>query len=153
MTTSTVAPEVGAELVNPVAGTRTVFRATAASTGGAYVEVEAHHPPHSSPPPLHLHPEQDEHFTVLTGRLRAVVGGVERDLGPGEELDVPRGTPHLMWNDEDAPASLLWRTTPALRTDQLFADLWAAARDNDWRPSGLQLFEVLQGYGREFCLC
>ena len=46
----TMAPEVGTELVNPKAGTRTLFTATAQSTGGAYVEVEATYPAHGQKP-------------------------------------------------------------------------------------------------------
>ena len=87
-------PEVGAELVNPVAGSRTVFLATAASTDGAYVEVEQTYRPHSSKPPTHLHPNQDEHFTVVSGQLHAVVGDVESDLFAGDVLEVPRGVGH-----------------------------------------------------------
>ena len=96
-------PEVGAELVNPVSGTRTVFRATAESTGGAYCEVEATYPPHSAKPPLHLHPQQDEHFTIVSGRLHAVVGDEESDLDGGDVLEVPRGTSHQMWGAADEP--------------------------------------------------
>jgi mannose-6-phosphate isomerase-like protein (cupin superfamily) len=149
----TAVPAVGLELVNPVAGTRTVFRATAASTDGGHVEVEATYPPHSSPPPMHLHPQQDEHFTVLAGTMRTVVDGVERDLATGDVLDVPRGTPHLMWNPADEPAVMLWRTTPALRTDQLFCDLWQVAADNGFEPDLVGAFGVVQRYAEEFCLC
>ena len=146
-------PEVGTELVNPVAGTRTVFRATAASTGGAHVEVEAHYPPHSPAPPRHLHPQQEERFTVLAGRMHAVVDGVVHDLSAGDELTVPAGVGHVMWNDSDAPAAMLWRTTPALRTDQMFCDLWQAAADAEWAPSPQALLEVLQRYPDQFCFC
>ena len=59
-------PDVGTELVNPKAGTKTVFTATASSTGGEYVEIEATYPPNSQPPPKHLHPSQTEHFTVCS---------------------------------------------------------------------------------------
>ena len=148
-----VVPTVGAELVNPLAGTRTLFRATAASTDGAHVEVEATYPGHSTPPPMHLHPQQDERFTVLAGRMHAVVGGEQRELAEGDVLDVPRGTPHQMWNPADEPAVMLWRTTPALRTDQLFCDLWQAAADNGFEPDLLRSFEVIQRYPDEFCLC
>ena len=144
-------PEVGAELVNPVAGTRTVFRATAASTGGAYVEVEQTHA--TAKPPLHLHPSQDEHFTVLAGRLHAVVGGDERELGPGDVLDVPRGTSHQMWSVGDEAARTLWRTTPALRTDQFYCDLWQVAADNAFEPDVMKAYEVTLRYPDEFCLC
>jgi mannose-6-phosphate isomerase-like protein (cupin superfamily) len=146
-------PEVGAELVNPVAGTRTVFRATAASTGGAYVEIEATYPPHSRKPPMHLHPNQDEHFTVVSGVLRALVGGVEQTVTAGEELDVPRGTPHQMTAEDDGPTVFLWRTTPALRTDQMFCDLWQVASDNGFEPDPMKAYEVVVRYAEEFCLC
>ena len=147
------APEVGAALVNPGSGTRTVFRATAASTGGAHVEVEATYPPHSAAPPLHLHPSQDEHFTVLAGVFHTVVDGVERDLHEGDELDVPRGAPHSMRGVADVPTVVLWRTTPALRTDQLYCDLWQAAADNGFRPDPAAAFAVVQRYPGEFRLC
>ena len=148
-----VTPVVGTELINPAAGTRTVFRATAASTGGAWVEVEQTYPPHSSKPPLHLHPAQDEHFTVVRGRLHAVVGDEERDVAAGEVLDVLRGTPHRMWATADEPTVVLWRTTPALRTDQLYCDLWAAAAANEFAPDLLAAYEVTLRYTEEFQLC
>ncbi len=146
-------PEVGTELVNPVAGTRTVFRATAASTDGAYVEVEQTYPPHSAKPPLHLHPSQAEHFTVLSGLLHAIVDGVERDVRPGEVLEVPPGTSHQMWGEADEPTQTIWRTTPALRTDQFFCDLWQVAADNGFEPDLMKAYEVTLRYPKEFCLC
>jgi mannose-6-phosphate isomerase-like protein (cupin superfamily) len=130
-----------------------VFRATGSSTGGAHVEVEATYPPHSAKPPLHLHPQQDEHFTVVGGRLHAVVGTAERDVEPGEVLEVPRGTPHQMWGDADEPTVVIWRTTPALRTDQLFCDLWQASADNGFQPDPMAAYKVTLDYPDEFCLC
>ena len=144
-------PEVGTELVNPVAGTRTVFRATAASTDGAYVEVEQTHA--TAKPPLHLHPSQDEHFTIVSGVLHAVVDGVGRDLGPGDVLAVPAGTSHQMWSNSDEPTQTIWRTTPALRTDQFFCDLWQVAADNEFQPDLMKAYEVTLKYPEEFCLC
>ena len=148
-----VVPEVGAELANPVSGSRTVFRATAASTDGAYVEVEQTFRPHSPKPPLHLHPNQDEHFTVLQGRLHAIVGDVEQDLVAGDELDVPRGTPHQMWGAADEPTVVIWRTTPALRTDQFYCDLWLAAAETDFQPDVMRAYQVTLQYAEEFQLC
>jgi mannose-6-phosphate isomerase-like protein (cupin superfamily) len=152
-TSAAVTPQVGTELVNPVAGSRTVFRATGASTGGAYVEVEQTYRPHSAKPPLHQHPNQDEHFTVLRGMLHAVVGDVERDVRAGEELEVPRGTPHQMWGASDEPTVLIWRTSPALRTDQMFCDLWSVAAETDFVPDLMRSYEVVLRYAEEFQLC
>ena len=146
-------PEVGTELVNPVSGSRTVFRATAASTQGGYVEVEQTYRPHSPKPPLHLHPNQDEHFTVVSGQLHAIVGDVEQDLVAGDELDVPRGVPHQMWGAADEPTVILWRTTPALRTDRFYCDLWSAAAETDFQPDVMRAYQVTLRYAEEFQLC
>jgi mannose-6-phosphate isomerase-like protein (cupin superfamily) len=144
-------PEVGTELVNPKASTRTVFTATAESTGGAYVEVETTYPPNNTKPPLHLHPSQEEHFTVLAGGLHVVRGAEQLTVTDGDTFVVPAGTPHQLWAG-DAGVTMRWRTSPALRTGEMFCALWEVARDNSWEPDLLQLFEVISGYDAEFCL-
>jgi quercetin dioxygenase-like cupin family protein len=129
-----------------------VFLATAESTGGAYLEIVVTYPPNNPPPPMHKHPTQAEHFTVLAGAIEAIVDGAQSTVSAGGEIDVPAGIAHKMWATEEGVV-MRWRTTPALRTGEMFCDLWQVARDNDWRPGGLQLFEVLQKYDAEFCLC
>lgn len=145
-------PEVGTELMNPRSGVRQVFTATAESTGGAHVEIECRYPPTSTKPPRHLHPEQEEHFTVLEGALDVVRGEESFTVKAGDEFTVAAGVPHQMWATDDG-AVFRWRTSPALRTGEMFCGLWETARENDWEPSPLQLFEVVSGYGEEFCLC
>ena len=149
---SGVTPEVGTELINPKAGTKTVFLATAESTGGAYLEIEVTYPPDSPPPPLHKHPAQEEHFTVLAGGLEAIVGDSQKQLGAGDELAVPADTAHKMWATGDGVV-MRWRTSPALRTGEMFCALWEVARDNEWKPDVMQVFGVVSQYDAEFCLC
>jgi mannose-6-phosphate isomerase-like protein (cupin superfamily) len=149
----TMTPVVGTELVNPKTGTRTVFTATAEPTGGAYVEVEATYPPHGNRPPLHLHPSQVEDFTVLSGQVDVVRGDETFTVKEGDAFTVPAGTPHQMWSSGDDGAVMRWRTTPALRTGEMFCSLWEAARDADWSPDPLRLLEVLGDHTAEFCLC
>lgn len=84
------------------------------------LEVEGTWRPGGSSPPPHLHPAQDESFEVRSGRLTAVVGGVQHELGPGDRLQIPRGTPHRMWNAGSENAVALWRTRPAGRTADWF---------------------------------
>jgi hypothetical protein len=40
-----------------------------------------------------------------------------------------------------------------MRTGELFCALWEVARDNDWEPDPLKLFEVVTSFPDEFCLC
>src|SRR5436305_15182063 len=82
--------------------------------------LEGEWAPGGSPPPAHLHPDQDERFVVHGGRLRAVIDGAEHVLAPGDTLEVPRGAVHQMWNDGDEPARATWETRPALRTAEWF---------------------------------
>jgi quercetin dioxygenase-like cupin family protein len=87
------------------------------------LEVEGTWTPGGSPPPPHLHPSQDEEFEIRSGRLTAVVDGVKHELGPGDTLQIPRGTPHKMWNAGDETAIAVWRTRPAGRTAEWFATI------------------------------
>ena len=110
----------GDELHNRYTGQSLRFLRTTADTGGELVEVETTYRPGSAKPVEHFHPRQAEHFEVLEGTVRARVGGQERTLGLGDELDVAPGTRHAMWNDGDVPARLSWQTRPALRTEAFF---------------------------------
>jgi quercetin dioxygenase-like cupin family protein len=85
--------------------------------------VEGTWAPGGAPPPKHLHPDQSERFHVLEGTLRARVDGELHELRAGDTLDVPAGAVHQMWNDGETPARATWRTEPAGRTAEWFAEL------------------------------
>jgi hypothetical protein len=79
-------PEIGTELINRKAGTKTVFTATSESTGGGHVEIEATYPPDSGRPPKHLHPSQTERFSVLAGSKHGIRGEDTFTMQVGDEL-------------------------------------------------------------------
>ena len=85
--------------------------------------MEASYPGDGSMPPEHLHPHQDERFTVLEGAIRAVIGGDEHRYGAGETFVVPAGTPHTM--GADGPTRMRWEVRPALRTAEFFETLYS----------------------------
>jgi quercetin dioxygenase-like cupin family protein len=111
----------------------------------AALEVEAVYQPGSQPPPVHLHPAQDEHFEVLAGTITATVDGEQRTYGAGEAFDVPRGTPHTMGNGGDEEARVIWRTEPALDTLGWFEALAEAQRTGDFAALG----DAVQKHARE----
>ncbi len=84
------------------------------------LEVEATYGTGAKPPPRHFHPSQDERFEVLSGSIRVRVDGDERPLAAGEEIEIPRGAEHQIWNPSSEPARVLWRTSPGGRTEQWF---------------------------------
>jgi mannose-6-phosphate isomerase-like protein (cupin superfamily) len=103
----------------------------------AILEVEAEYAFGGSPPPKHFHPSQDERFRVLAGRLQVRVEGEERPLSVGEELEIPRGAVHQMWNPGDAPARVAWRTSPGGRTEQWFRAIDAVYRSGRVASNGM----------------
>jgi quercetin dioxygenase-like cupin family protein len=115
--------------------------------------VEATYGPAGTPPPAHVHPAQDERFTVLDGALTVRVAGEERVLAAGDVLDVPRATPHAMWNAApDAPARVAWETTPAGRTREWFALLDASGAARRPRPDPVAMAPLLRAYDDTFRL-
>lgn len=112
------------------------------------LEVEARYLPGGSPPPKHFHPYQAERFEVLSGSLRARVGGEERVLEPGGVLEVPAGTPHTMWNPGAEPARVRWQTMPRGRTEEWFREIDALHRSGRVGRGGMPgplAFGVLLG--------
>ena len=101
------------------------------------LEVEASYGPSGKPPPKHWHPAQDEHFDVLEGRLSVRTPDVDRILGEGERIDIPRETVHQMWNPGDAPARVLWQTRPAGRTESWFRSIDRLHREGRVGQNGM----------------
>ena len=55
----------------------------------------------------HSHPETDDFFLVLTGRLTIQLRDRDVELGPGELYVVPRGVEHRPRSDEGAEILLI----------------------------------------------
>ena len=116
------------------------------------LEVEATYDPGGGPPPNHLHPAQDEHFEVLEGSMQVVVDGEERALAAGDVLDIPRDTPHQMWNAADAPARVRWETRPRGRTEDFFRAVDEVMPDDGGMPDLKPMLELIQDFDDTFVL-
>jgi quercetin dioxygenase-like cupin family protein len=80
-------------------------------TDRTYTVVEVRTEPGAGPGP-HVHTVEDEHLHVLEGRIRVTLGDDEHDLGPGDELTLPRHVAHHV-RAEDGEARYLAVCTPA----------------------------------------
>jgi len=140
----------GRSIHNPVTGETYVATVRGAATGGAYVEGKGFLPVGTRPPGVHRHPNQDELLTVVTGRVRAVIGNDERDLGPGETALLPRGVWHDFKVVGDEPAETIVRATPALGLELILGTLVGLAvdgkTDKRGRPRPLQGAVIGQFY-------
>jgi quercetin dioxygenase-like cupin family protein len=80
-------------------------------------------------PSSHAHPEQEERFTVLAGRLRLRTGATARTVGPGQTATIPPGTVHAFANRTAEPVHVLVETKPALDMVALLETAAAMARE------------------------
>ena len=120
MTVTPESTQSGELLHRPVAtgpafwgpGDHYTFLVTGEESGGAYFAMEALVPPGGGPPP-HIHTREDETFYLLEGQLEFVLGEELRIAGPGDFVNVPRGTVHRFLNTGTETARVVLTFTPA----------------------------------------
>ena len=135
---------------NPVSGEdRIVFTKTAQQTGGESFELEVFIRAGAPGTPEMVHPHQDESFELLSGSLDFRIGGQERRLQAGESLLIPKGTPHNWWNASDEEAHALVEIRPALRSEELFANIYGLCSEKGALPNPLQLAVLVNEHWNE----
>jgi mannose-6-phosphate isomerase-like protein (cupin superfamily) len=108
-------------LRNPASGERITFRQTAAGTDGALVAIDLELPPgRRVPGGLHIHPRQEERFTVVAGTMRFKLGRKRVTAGPGEVVAIPAGVKHDFANAGGTDALVRVEIRPALQMERLF---------------------------------
>lgn len=88
------------------------FLVTGAESGGSYFAMEALVPPGGGPPP-HIHRNEDETFYLIEGDCTFRLGDDTVLAGPGDFVNVPRGTVHCFRNDGTEPMRMILTFTPS----------------------------------------
>jgi quercetin dioxygenase-like cupin family protein len=142
-------PAAGRVIVNPISRERIVIREGGAQTGGDVLSFDLFLPPGAHVPARHVHPLQEEQFTVITGQMRFRLGRFGRRTilaQAGDTVRVPTGMAHWFGNAGAGVAHARVEARPALRMEEMFAAA-AAMRPVRYvpgtrmpRPSELALF-------------
>jgi mannose-6-phosphate isomerase-like protein (cupin superfamily) len=122
----TVIPPGGGEQLS-VRGSTLLFKAVAATTGGAFSLHERHVPAGGRRPPAHVHPDRVEAFWVLDGEAEFELDGELTRAAAGGFVLVPGGVAHTFGAPPGRAARVLVLHAPAL--DDYFrelAGLWSA---------------------------
>ncbi len=109
----------GRVIDNSISGERIVIRKSGAQTGGRVLAFDLFLPPGAHVPAGHVHPVQEERFTVVAGHMRFRLGRRTILAGPGQTVRVPPGTPHWFGNDGTDVALTRVAVRPALRMEEL----------------------------------
>jgi quercetin dioxygenase-like cupin family protein len=141
---------VGRVVENPASGERIVLLRTASDTAGELLEFELSLAPGGHVPSGHVHPEQEERFMVLEGRVRFRLGRRTVIAASGETVTVPPGRAHHFANAGAGPARLLVQVRPALNMEELLETAAALARARGGRLAGRPRLLDLALFLREF---
>jgi mannose-6-phosphate isomerase-like protein (cupin superfamily) len=129
-----------------VLGGAITVRLRAEQTDGQLGLVEQVVPGGYPGPAMHVHPDFDETFYVIDGKLGFRVGDHAFEAGPGTVAFVPRGTPHAFANPGQEPARSLVAVTPG-GFERYFEELIELIRRTGGLPPEHQLRELGIAHG------
>ena len=113
------------------------FLKTSKETNGDLLRVEVVLPPGFSMAE-HVRPRQEEQHEILSGTLRARVGGQERDYRAGERVVGPPAMPHAWRNPSDREdLRMVSEHRPASHTEHMLETGFTIARDFDADKKGV----------------
>jgi quercetin dioxygenase-like cupin family protein len=127
----------GDTIENPLTGERIVFRTTSRETNGEAVVIETFVQPGGFVAAAHVHPSQEERFTVLDGDVGFRIGRDKTIAGPGQKLTVPAGTAHKFWNAGEDVAHFVCEIRPALQFESLLETMFALAEAGKTNRKGM----------------
>jgi quercetin dioxygenase-like cupin family protein len=135
---------------NPATGERAVVLVGTAETRGDLLIADVHVRPGGGVPAEHHHPDIEERFTVLQGRVGFKVAGVEYAGEPGMSVLVKPGEPHDWWNAGADEAVVRVEVRPAARFEAMIRTIFGLAQDGRVNAEGMPGLLQLAVFAREF---
>ena len=130
----------GDKITNARTGQTMTFLKTAAETNGALLQIECFSPPSAVKEPEHIHPLQENIFTMMSGSCNFSINGKEQIVRPGQTIKIPPGTRHYFWNAGNEVAHYIQEFKPALEIDGFFETFFALSRDGKLNDQGIPNF-------------
>jgi len=147
---------LGRAIGNPISGERIVIRKTAAETDGKLLAFDLFLPPGGHVTAGHVHPEQEERFTVVSGKMRFRLGPRKIQAGPGDTVIIPAGRAHWFGNAASGISHAQVEVRPALRMEEMFVATEAISFDGHFPGTRLprlsDLAMVLVEFRRELAV-
>ena len=138
--------EAGQGALLSARGSAMFFKATRASTNGAFSLMERTLPPGGRKPPSHVHTNCDEAFYVLDGEVEFSLGEIITVGRRDTFVLVPGGVVHTFGNAGTTQARLLVIHAPAM--DAYFEEL-QALWSGDFLPTRDAEMELMRRHGME----
>lgn len=115
----------GETIEAPNMGMRVTWLENAAGSQGAVLSFDLWMRGGATPPPMHVHPHQEERITVTSGSVRSRSGGVDRVLSPGDTVVSPPGEPHTVGPAGEEDVEMVAELRPALNYERFIERTFA----------------------------
>ncbi len=118
---------------------------------GEWLEGENLVQPNSGPP-MHVHHIQDEHLSVVQGKMGVqLLGEAPKYFGPGEGATFKAGVPHKFWNAGTEPLVCTAWVKPVYNMEYFLTELFKSIEANGGkRPGIFDAAYLLNRYRSEF---
>jgi quercetin dioxygenase-like cupin family protein len=138
---------------NPATGEWITYTAIAEDSDGQFVRFNWRSAP-GGVIPEHIHPCQQEQFTILAGEAHFTVNGQEHVARAGQTVVIPAGVPHAVQNTGPAQIDGIVERRPALQAKEFHEAVAGLAADGKTTPAGapknpLQLGATFWHFRRE----
>jgi len=140
----------GDSIENPVTGERGTLLKGPWEGDDASLLVDLHVQPGGAVAGEHVHHHLDERFTVKAGRIGFRLDGEESVVGPGQSVEIPRGSWHDWWNAGDDEAVAEVYVSDGTRFMLMIENLFGLARDGHTNEKGLPSPLQLTMFATEF---
>ena len=120
---------------NPATGEWIDYTAVAEDNGGELVRFNWRSVPGGSITE-HIHPDQEERFTIVAGEAHFTVAGKETTATAGETIVVPAGVRHSEGNLGSVEIAGVVELRPALRTKEFHEAVAGLVADGRTTPRG-----------------
>jgi quercetin dioxygenase-like cupin family protein len=120
---------------NPATGEWIEYTTVAEDTGGELIRFNWRSMP-GGVITEHVHPHQEERFTILTGQAHFTINGEARIAEAGETLIVPAGVPHSEGNTGATETEGTVELRPALHTKEFHEALAGLVADGATTSQG-----------------
>jgi quercetin dioxygenase-like cupin family protein len=141
---------VRTQLVNPVTGERGVVRVAPNAENGRTLVADLFVQPGGAVAGEHLHPNLQEAFTVLRGKVGMRLNGQELIAPLNERIVIPVGVVHDWWNAGDEEAHVQVEVMPGDRFLEMISNLFGLAQDGKTNKKGMPNLLQLVVFGKEF---
>ncbi|HUR66845.1 MAG TPA: cupin domain-containing protein, partial [Chitinophagaceae bacterium] len=136
--------------IETITGEKLTFERIIIKDGVEWIEGSNEVQPNAGPP-MHVHHQQEEALTVVSGKIGYQVFGQEKKYaGPGETVAFNAGVPHKFWNAGNDVLICKGYISPPNNVIYFLSQIYKSTNENGGRPGTYDAAYLLHRYKSEF---